>query len=67
MDITTIVIIVLLAVIVGLGLLLYKTVNRRNQTSEVLAEVVRDLARQNAGHSAMSAIQENPKTETINK
>lgn len=48
MDIITLVIIVLLAVIVGLAVLLYKTVNRRNQTTIVMAELVRDLAWQNA-------------------
>ena len=48
MDIITIIIIALLVVIAGLGILLYKTVTRRNQTALVMAEIVRDLAKQNA-------------------
>lgn len=59
MDIITIVIIALLAVIAGLGILLYKTVTRRNQTTIVMAELVRDLAKQNAERKAQA---EKPET-----
>ena len=65
MDIITIVIIALLVVIAGLGILLYKTVTRRNQTALVMAEIVRDLAKQNAEHTApveSKTTAETPKT-----
>ena len=62
MDIITIVIIALLAVIAGLGILLYKTVTRRNQTTIVMAEIVRDLAKQNAEHSTSEESQTTEET-----
>lgn len=62
MDIITIVIIALLAVIAGLGILLYKTVTRRNQTTIVMAEIVRDLAKQNAEHSTSKESQTTEET-----
>jgi len=65
MDIITIVIIALLVVIAGLGILLYKTVTRRNQTTIVMAEIVRDLAKQNAERTASAESKttaETPKT-----
>ena len=66
MDIITIVIIALLVVIAGLGILLYKTVTRRNQTALVMAEIVRDLAKQNAEHTApLEKPQENDNTQSI--
>ena len=65
MDIITIVIVVLLAVIAGLSILLYKTVTRRNQTTIVMAEIVRDLAKQNAEKETTENHQETtPKTIT---
>ncbi|MBQ6651795.1 MAG: hypothetical protein IJM81_00150 [Prevotella sp.] len=66
MNIITIVIIALLAIIAGLGILLYKTVTRRNQTALVMAEIVRDLAKQNAEHTAPAEKpKENENTKSI--
>ena len=64
MDIITLVIIVLLAVIAGLGVLLYKTVARRNQTTIVMAEIVRDLAKQNADKTSTESKPKKQELET---